>query len=194
MRVHGRITRANVPINIKHPLITPWKGHLTQLLIGHHHLKVNHKGRGMMMHNELRQSGYWLIDGSPGVSRSISSCVTCRRLRRPTENQKMACLPEDRLEPAPPFYRFLAPFIVKERRSDVKRYRVLYVGEEVFTWRLPILWTVLSLLTHWTVSWIGEALWGIWGLIKDRISWGHKTHWRQYFIGNGWVEPTLYLE
>ena len=129
IRVGGRIRRANVPVDIKHPVIIPRKGHLTELLIEHHHLKVNHMGRGMT-HNELRQSGYWLISGSSGVARLISSCVTCRRQRRPTELQKMACLPEDRLEPAPPFsycaVDYFGPFIVKERRSEVKRYGVLF--------------------------------------------------------------------
>ena len=100
IRVGGRIRRADVPVDVKHPVIIPRKGHLTELLIKHHHQKVNHMGRGMT-HSELRQSGYWLINGSSGVARFISGCVTCRRLRRPTELQKMACLPEDRLEPAP---------------------------------------------------------------------------------------------
>jgi len=42
----------------------------------------------------------------------------------------MACLSEDRLEPAPPFsycaVDYLGPFIVKERRSEVKQYGVLF--------------------------------------------------------------------
>ena len=42
IRVGGRIRRAHVPIDIKHPVIIPRKGHLTELLIRHHHLKVNH--------------------------------------------------------------------------------------------------------------------------------------------------------
>ena len=129
IRVGGRIRRANVLIDLKHPVIIPPKSHLTELLIRHHHLKVNHMARGMT-HNVLRQSGYWLIDGPSAVSRFISSCVTCRLLRRPTEQQKMACLPEDRLEPAPPFsycaVDYFAPFIDKERRSEVKRYGVLF--------------------------------------------------------------------
>ena len=127
IRVGGRIRRANVPIDMKQPVINPRKGHLTKLLIRHHHLKVNHISKP---HNELHQSGYWLIGGSSAVSRFISSCVTCRRLRRPTEQQKMACLPEDRLERAPPFsycaVDYFEPFIVKERRSEVKRYGVLF--------------------------------------------------------------------
>ena len=127
IRVGGRIRRANVPIDMKHPVIIPRKGHLTELLIRHHHLKVNHMGRGMT-HNELCQSGYWLIGGSSDVCMYVSSCVTCRRLRRPTEQQKMACVPEDRLEPAPPFsycaVDYFGPFIVKERRSEIKRHGV----------------------------------------------------------------------
>ena len=129
IRVGGRIRRADVPVDVKYPVIIPRKGHLTELLIKHHHQKVNHMGRGMT-HNELRQSGYWLINGSSGVARFISGCVTCRQLRRPTEQQKMACLPEDRLEPAPPFsycaVDYFGPFIVKERRSEVKRCGVLF--------------------------------------------------------------------
>jgi len=86
-------------------------------------------GRGMT-HNELRQSGYLLINGSSKVARFISSCVKCRRLRRPIEQQKMACLPDDRLEPAPPFsfcaVDYFGPLIVKERRIEVRRYGVLF--------------------------------------------------------------------
>ena len=129
VRVGGRNRRADIPGDVKHPVIIPRRGHLTELLIKHHHLKVNHMGRGMT-HHELRQNGYWVINGSSGVARFISSCVTRRRLRRPTEQQKMACLPEDRLEPAPPFsfcaVDYFGPFIVKERRSEVKRYGVLF--------------------------------------------------------------------
>lgn len=127
--VGGRIRRANVPIDIKHQVIIPQKGHLTNLLIRHHLLKVNHMGHRMIL-NELCPGGYWLISGSSAVLRFISSCVTCRRLRRPTELQKMAFLPDNRLEPALLFsysaIDFFGPFIIKERRSDVKCYGVLF--------------------------------------------------------------------
>ena len=56
IRVGGRIRRADTPVDLKHPVIIPRKGHLTELLIQHHHLKVNHMGRGMT-HNELKQGG-----------------------------------------------------------------------------------------------------------------------------------------
>ena len=129
IRVGGRIARSNLPIEVRHPVILPRKGHITELLIRHVHEKVNHMGRGMT-HNELRQRGYWVIGGSSAVSNHISKCVTCRRLRGTLQHQKMADLPEDRLQPSPPFtfcaVDYFGPFLIKERRSEVKRYGVLF--------------------------------------------------------------------
>ena len=53
IRVGGRIRRADTSVDLKYPVIIPRKGHLTELLIQHHHLKVNYMSRGMT-HNELR--------------------------------------------------------------------------------------------------------------------------------------------
>lgn len=69
IRVGGCIRRADVPGDVKHPVIIPQKGHLTELLIKHHHLKVNNMGRGIT-HSELRQNGYWVINGSSGAAMS----------------------------------------------------------------------------------------------------------------------------
>ena len=129
LRVGGRIKRANVPLQVKHPVIIPKKSHITEVLIRHHHVKVNHMGRGMT-HNELCQRGYWIVGGSSAISSFISRCITCRKLRKPLQQQKMAELPEDRLEPAAPFsycaVDYFGPFMIKERRSEVKRYGVLF--------------------------------------------------------------------
>ncbi len=75
--VGGRIDRANIPRDIKHPIILPRKSHVTELLVRRYHEKVNHMGRGIT-HNEIRQNGYWVIGGSSAVSNLISKCVTCR--------------------------------------------------------------------------------------------------------------------
>ena len=76
-----------------------------------------------MTYNELRQNGYWVINGSSGVARFISSCVTCRRLRRPTEQQKMACLPEY-LDWSLRLHFHIAPLIILDhllsRKEEVK--------------------------------------------------------------------------
>lgn len=114
---------------MKHQVIFLVTGHLSELLIRHLHLKVSHMGQGMKQ-NELGQNGYWTLNGSSRVPRSIFNCVACRRLGKPAEERKMACLPKDRLNPAPPFcysaVDLFGPFIVKEWRSKMKRYGVLF--------------------------------------------------------------------
>ncbi|XP_041461230.1 uncharacterized protein LOC121412484 [Lytechinus variegatus] len=129
IRVGGRIDRADVSRDIRHPIILPRKSHIAWLLINDCHSKVNHMGRGLT-HNELRQRGYWLIGGSSAVSQFISQCVTCRKLRGSLVQQKMSELPKERVEPSAPFtycaVDYFGPFLLKERRSEVKRYGVLF--------------------------------------------------------------------
>lgn len=104
-------------------------GNVTALIIRYYHNKVNHMGRGIT-HNEIRQRGYWIIGGSSAVAHVIGKCVECRRKRGHLLNQKMEDLPKDRLEEVPPFtycgVDFFGPFTIKEKRSAVKRYGVIF--------------------------------------------------------------------
>ena len=129
LRVGGRLRQSRVPYEVKHPVILPKKGHVTNLILCHYHKSVQHQGRGITQ-NEVRSSGYWIIGGSSVVSNHISKCVSCRRLRGSPQEQKMANLPEDRLEPAPPFaysaVDYFGPWYIKEGRREVKRYGVLF--------------------------------------------------------------------
>ena len=102
LRVGGRIRRSSLSYGGKHPIILPRKGHVSELIICHHHRIVEHQDRGIT-HNEIRSAGYWMIGGSSAVSNHIAQCVKCRKLRGTPQDQKMADLPEDRLEPALPF-------------------------------------------------------------------------------------------
>ena len=92
LRVGGRLRRAIVSENVKHPVILPRKSHITYLILKHCHEETQHQGYGMT-HNEVRQSGYWIIGGTSAVSRFVSKCVVCRRLRLPPQHQKLADLP-----------------------------------------------------------------------------------------------------
>lgn len=61
----------------------------------------------------------------------LRSCVTCRRLFHSTENQKMADLPNCRVDDTlPPFsytgVDFFRPFLIKRRRTEVKLYGVIF--------------------------------------------------------------------
>ena len=115
LRVGGRLGKSSVSYDVKYPAILPKKGHVTNLILCHYHQLVKHQGRGITQ-NEIRSSGYWIVGGSSVVSNHISKCVSCRKLRGSPQEQKMANLPEDRLEPAPPsvLWIILVPGISKK--------------------------------------------------------------------------------
>ncbi|XP_068708097.1 uncharacterized protein [Montipora capricornis] len=129
MRVGGRLEKSSLPFEIKHPVILPRSSHVTNLMIKHYHQKVNHQGKGMTM-NEIRANGLWIVNLSAAVSTHVYRCVQCRRQRRPTEGQKMADLPMERVEITPPFtycgMDYFGLFTVREGRKDLKRYAVIF--------------------------------------------------------------------
>ncbi|KAK3724031.1 hypothetical protein QZH41_007681 [Actinostola sp. cb2023] len=129
LRVGGRLKLADIPYDEKYPMILPRKSHITSLILCHFHERVHHQGRGITQ-NEVRASGYWAVGGKSVISHHISKCVKCRKLPGATQVQKMADLPKDRLQPAPPFtysgVDCFGPWLIKEGRREVKRYGVLF--------------------------------------------------------------------
>ena len=130
LRIGGRIRRAAVPFEVKHPLILPKKSHVSNLIVRHFHETVgHHQGRGIT-HNTIRQAGYWIVDGRSTVARTISKCVTCRRFRGQLQTQKLSDLPEERVAQAAPFHYtgmdVFGPFFVKEGRKSLKRYGLIF--------------------------------------------------------------------
>ena len=129
IRAGGRLRRASLSYGIKFPIILPRSSHVTTLIIKHFHEKIKHQGRGITL-NEVRANGYWIIGGTSAVGSYIANCVVCRKLRAAVQEQKMADLPEDRLEPVAPFtysaVDYFGPWLVKEGRKEVKRYGVLF--------------------------------------------------------------------
>ena len=114
---------------MKHPVILPKDGTVTRLIIAHHHDKIQHQGRGQTL-NGLRANGYWIVGGSKAVAHHIRQCVRCRRVRAPPEEQRMADLPSDRVEPTPTFtycgMDCFGPFHTKQGRKEQKRYGLLF--------------------------------------------------------------------
>ena len=129
LRVGGRIRRADLNDETKFPIILPRDSHITKLLVQHFHEACLHQGRTTTL-NEIRSHGYWIIGGTSSVSRHILSCVRCRKLRSSPQSQKMSDLPEDRLHQTPPFtycaVDYFGPWMVKEKRKELKRYGVLF--------------------------------------------------------------------
>ena len=130
LRVGGRLRRGSLSTEVTHPVILPKRGHVTDLIVAHFHEKTHHGGRDMTL-GEIRMSGFWIVRGRMAVARHILRCVKCKKLRGTPCKQKMADLPAaERLQPAEPFcytgVDYFGPFYVRERRSDVKRWGVLF--------------------------------------------------------------------
>ena len=93
------------------------------------HAKCAHGGRDATL-NELRRSGYWVVNGNSAVRSKLFKCIQCRRLRGKLGIQKMANLPSSRLVEVPPFtycgVEMFCPFIIKKRRSEVKQYGAMF--------------------------------------------------------------------
>ena len=136
--VGGRIRRADLPREVTNPVILPKTCHVTTLIIRQCHEKTGHAGREMTL-GEIRQQGYWILHGRSAVSSYIIRCVQCRKLRGPCGGQKMSDLPVERLEPSAPFtfcgVDCFGPFFVRERRSQVKRWGIIFTPREPCTWR-----------------------------------------------------------
>ena len=110
-------------LGVKHPVLLPKSGHVTDLIVRHFHERVRHQGRGITS-NEIRDNGFWVV----GLS-SVASCLLIR-LRGYPQVQKVSDLPVDRIEPAPPFsysgVDYFGPFYIREGRKELKRYLAIF--------------------------------------------------------------------
>lgn len=86
LRIGGRLQKAPLAYEVKHPIVVPKKSHITDLLIRQYHSQDQcHQGCGMT-HNAPRRAGYWIINGRTPSAAQV---------------QKMASLPAERITPAP---------------------------------------------------------------------------------------------
>jgi hypothetical protein len=128
LRVRGRLSDSSLPFESKHPVLLPRRHFITQLIIRDAHARLGHAGRGHVL-SALRAK-FWVIAGNAAVRAVITSCVRCRRFRRPVQEQKMANLPSCRIDASLPPFSYVAvdyfgPFLVKDGRKELKRYGVV---------------------------------------------------------------------
>ena len=128
LRVGGRLSKMNIPDEMKFPILLPYKSHVTTLILRDIHVKLAHAGRNHVL-AQLREK-FWVIHANSAVRQLISKCVTCRKLRTPVLEQKMADLPPDRGSMAPPFtytgVDFFGPFMIKQGRKEMKQYGAIF--------------------------------------------------------------------
>ena len=129
LRVGGRLKRSGQPFEVVHPVILPKDHHVTRLVIADCHERTQHAGRELTL-SEIRMSGYWIVRGRRAVGRHIMNCIKCKKLRGTPSSQKMADLPRERMDEVEPFtytgVDCFGPFLIKERRSEVKRWGILF--------------------------------------------------------------------
>ena len=129
LRVGGRLSRAAMPEEAKHPLILSKDRYISTLILRHIHQQLGHSGRNHTL-AELRKR-FWITNANSAVRKIISQCCFCRRYVGRVGEQKMADLPKERLLPdLPPFTNvgvdYFGPIEVKRGRSICKRYGVIF--------------------------------------------------------------------
>ena len=129
LRVGGRLDKAPISFNARHPVILPFVSHLTDLIVFSYHEIAGHAGISFTM-NLLTQK-FWILKATSAVRRVINNCVHCRRRNAKPGQQIMAELPSVRLQiDSHPFaytgVDFFGPLIIRQKRSNIKRYGCLF--------------------------------------------------------------------
>ena len=127
--VRGRFDRASISFELKHPIILPHTSHLTNLIVLHCHCVIGHGGANMTLNQQLQRC--WILQSTAVVRRVLKSCMHCRRRYEMPVAQKITDLPPSRLQvDTHPFaycdVDYFEPLIVKQRRSQIKRYGCLF--------------------------------------------------------------------
>lgn len=129
LRVGGRLSRAAMPEESKHPLILSKDQHVSTLILRSIHQQLGHSGRNQTL-SQLRKR-FWITNANSAVRKIIGNCCFCKLYSARVGEQKMADLPKERLLPdLPPFTNvgvdYFGPLEVKRGRSICKRYGVIF--------------------------------------------------------------------
>ena len=129
VRVGGRLEKTVGEFDVKHPIILPQKCHFSQLVIRQYHVEMGHSGTSHTWASVRKK--FWIVKGCSAVRRVIGQCIACRKRNAKVREQFMADLPSCRLQSFErPFYNtgvdYFGPFMIKQGRSLVKRYRCVF--------------------------------------------------------------------
>ena len=129
LRVGGILNRSKLTSNEAHPVVLPKTSNITEAVVIWSHKTIGHGGSGSALNN-LKNNGIWVLRANAFVRRIIHKCVTCRKLRGKFGDQKISVLPKEKCCEAAPFTHhgvdMFEPFIIRQRRSNLKRYCDLF--------------------------------------------------------------------
>ena len=77
IRVGGRLRKLSLEFVAVHPVLLSKAGNVKKMIVRWCHERLTHSGRNITL-NELRSSGYWVMQGNSVVRGIISKYVTCR--------------------------------------------------------------------------------------------------------------------
>ena len=126
--VGGRLRHSGLQLSAKHPCILPYRHPVSTLVARSVHERC-HLGREWVV--SLIRKSYWIIKVRSLVYKTCKDCMTCKKLFAPSGVQKMADLPEERLQyDKLPFDHVsvdcFGPYLVKYRRTTCKRYGCVF--------------------------------------------------------------------
>lgn len=124
--VGGRLSRALIQEESKHPVTLPKRRHVVDLIVRHYHLISGHSGKDHVL--SLIREKLWIVNEQVTVRNVINNCFDCQRRQSPVGVQKMADLPADRVSPGKPPFSFVGvdcfgPFLVKKRKKSTQEVR-----------------------------------------------------------------------
>lgn len=135
LRVGGRLAKAEMSYERKHPAIIPKRSRLAWLVMDSAHRATLHGGVQIAMQT-IRQK-FWIPQLRDELKAFIRNCVTCVRHKPLTQEQLMADLPSDRITPGRPFevsgVDYAGPFNVNYRDNkgreilETKAWIVIFV-------------------------------------------------------------------
>ena len=129
LRVGGRLQKAPLQLDAKHPIILPASHHVVRLIISFYHYISGHSGTEHVL--SMIRERFWIVKARAAVKRALHDCFSCRKRQAPVGEQKMANLPQDRITPDKPPFTYVGvdcfgPFLVRRGRSQAKRYGVVF--------------------------------------------------------------------
>ncbi|XP_062716443.1 uncharacterized protein LOC134291954 [Aedes albopictus] len=132
MRVGGRLSKASISSDRKHPYILHHKHPLATMIVRHFHYKLFHAGQQLLI--SAVRGRFWPVHIHSLARKVIHGCIPCFRSKPKVLDQLMADLPSARVNPAPPFMNvgvdYCGPFQVNypnRRASPVKCYVAIFV-------------------------------------------------------------------
>lgn len=121
--------QASIPNADKHQLTLPSKQNVVNLIMCHYYQKLRHSCLEKLL--SFIRGRFWILKARTAMKSVLHGSLDYRRKQAPLGEQQMADLPTDRVTPEKPTFTFVGvdcfgPFVVRRRRTFVKRYGVWF--------------------------------------------------------------------